>query len=828
VAEGQLTGGLLGSVSGGPEFALRPAGGREDGLDAVSPSIQPTDGGASMHDRSGLPGVFLMMETLRTGGSERQFAVLAQALDRSEFSLHLGCIRRDGGLGATLGEIPEFPLGGSLYGLTSIRTRWRLAQHLRRCDIAIAHAFDFYTNLLLIPVGRALRVPVVIGSQRQLGDLLTSAQRFVQFEALRLCDRVVCNSRAAAERLIAAGLPASRAEVIANGLPAECFASARPALPRQPGILRVGMIARMNSRAKNHGDLLRACARLQGRFPGLELLLAGDGPLRPELEREAASLGIAARVLFLGDRRDIPSILASMDVSVMPSGSESLSNAILESMAAGLPVVATRVGGNPELVADGLGLLVPPNDDEALAAALARLLEDEALRTAFGQNARRVASQDFTSERMRIRHQELYRELLAQKRWRPRAARKTMSSSGVRPIRVAIVAASPRIVGGHSAQAKALLGCWHNDPDVDASFIEIDPDFPSVLAWAGHVPFLRTLIREPLYLASLWRGLKGMEVAHIFAASYWSFLIAPAPACLVARWRGARTLVNYHSGEARDHLQRFRTARPVLQKADALVVPSQYLVDVFRDFNLNARAVPNIVDPHRFVFRIRRPLAPRLICTRGFHPYYSVDLVVRAFAEVQRAFPEASLCLLGDGATEAQVRELCSRLGLRGVDFPGVVSRQEIGGFYDRADIFINASWLDNMPVSILEAFASGTPVVTTAPEGIRYLVRHEQTGLLSQVGDPEGLARSVVRLLRDSELAARIAENAHQECRRYRWEAVREQWLATYRLLAGASEARAGQPQPMPSGEHGLSSAAPRRPPRDRDGRWRSQAHGD
>jgi hypothetical protein len=123
-------------------------------------------------------------------------------------------------------------------------------------------------------------------------------------------------------------------------------------------------------------------------------------------------------------------------------------------------------------------------------------------------------------------------------------------------------------------------------------------------------------------------------------------------------------------------------------------------------------------------------------------------------------------------------------LKLDGVNFAGVASRQEIGRLYDQADIFINASWLDNMPISILEAFACGMPVVTTAPDGIRYIVEHGRTGLLSEPGDAEALAYNVIRILRDPELAERLASNGYEELKRYRWESVREQWLEVYRSL--------------------------------------------
>jgi glycosyltransferase involved in cell wall biosynthesis len=199
--------------------------------------------------------------------------------------------------------------------------------------------------------------------------------------------------------------------------------------------------------------------------------------------------------------------------------------------------------------------------------------------------------------------------------------------------------------------------------------------------------------------------------------------------------------------------------------------------------------VPNIVDMSQFSFRERQPLRPHLICTRGFHRYYGVDVVVRAFAEVQKQFPEARLDLVGKGSTEGEVRGLVRDLNVSGVNFTGVASREEIGRRYDHADIFINASWLDNMPVSILEAFACGTPVVSTAAESIRYLVEHESTGLLSPVGDVQSLAGNVIWLLRDPDLSVRLARKAYEKSQIYRWPIVREQWLDTYRSLNSRRE---------------------------------------
>src|ERR1700674_660364 len=172
------------------------------------------------------PSVFLMVNDLQTGGTERHFAALARALRPESFQVMLGCMRRVGAFLDGLGDITEFGVGGSFFSWQAQRSFAALVKYLRSRRIVIAHSFDFYSNLMLIPAARLARVPVVIGSQRQLGDLLTPAQRAVQSGVFRISDRVVCNSRAAADLLAQRGLPRHKLTVILNGLPDEAFAGA--------------------------------------------------------------------------------------------------------------------------------------------------------------------------------------------------------------------------------------------------------------------------------------------------------------------------------------------------------------------------------------------------------------------------------------------------------------------------------------------------------------------------------------------------------------------------------------------------------------------------
>ena len=364
---------------------------------------------------TGLPVLFLMANTLETGGGERQFATLARALRLDQFELKLGCLRKQGPFAEGLDPMTEFPPGGNLFHWKAQRARFALRRYLRSNRVVIAHSFDFYSNFMLIPGARLARTPIVIGSQRQLGDLMSSFRSSAQRALFRFCDRIVSNSRAAARRLEQSGIAAGKIAVIPNALPPAAFADNVPAVPPDWQRVRVVMVARMNDPAKRHDVFLKAAARVAAQHPEVEFVLVGDGPLRSRLESMCGSLGLRDRVSFLGDRRDVPAILAASDISVLSSDSESLSNAIMESMASGLPVIACRVGGNEELVRDGEnGFLVPAGSDEQMAVRIGMLVGDRERRRSFGVAARRDA-QKFTVERVCGEYASLYQSLLEEK-----------------------------------------------------------------------------------------------------------------------------------------------------------------------------------------------------------------------------------------------------------------------------------------------------------------------------------------------------------------------------------------------------------------------------
>ena len=357
-----------------------------------------------------------------------------------------------------------------------------------------------------------------------------------------------------------------------------------------------------------------------------------------------------------------------------------------------------------------------------------------------------------------------------------------------RPVRVTIIGPSLDILGGQSVQAARLLERLQNEPELEMHFLAVNPRLPGPLRNLQKIKYLRTVVTSMAYVWSLLRHVPEYDVLHIFSASYWSFLLAPTPAILIGRLYGRKTVLNYHSGEAEDHMTRWPSAVKTLHIADKIVVPSGYLVDVFAKWDFRAEPIFNFVDFSRFRFRERKPLRPVFLSNRNMMAMYNVSVILRAFAIIQTRYPEATLTVAGDGPQRVMLEALSRELDLRNTTFTGQVSNAEMPRLYDEADIYLNSSEIDNMPLSIIEAYSCGTPVVTTDPGGIPYMLEHERTGLLVPQRDPEALAAAAMRLLDDSALAERVIANARAECERYTWEATRQQWVDLYKGLARRS----------------------------------------
>lgn len=346
---------------------------------------------------------------------------------------------------------------------------------------------------------------------------------------------------------------------------------------------------------------------------------------------------------------------------------------------------------------------------------------------------------------------------------------------------VTLVAAGLEILGGQGVQAEALVqGLRRNGYAV--RFLPINPQFPSSMRWLRKLRYARTFFNQLLYLPSL-ASLRRSDVAHVFSASYWSFLLAPVPALLAAKLFRKRAVLHYHSGEAEDHLSRWGAlVHPWLHLADEIVVPSEYLHDVFAHYGYHTRVVKNVVDTQRFAYRERSPLRPRLLSVRNLEPHYRVEDVILAFPQVKARHPDATLTVAGYGSEETRLRSLVASLGVEGIRFTGRVEPAAVPALYAEADIFINAAVVDNQPVSVLEAFASGLPVISTGTGDIAAMLRHGEAGVLVPPHDPPAIAAAVHGLLERPERALELARAGRAEAELYTWSRIAGDWADVYR----------------------------------------------
>ena len=373
------------------------------------------------------PAVLQLIDSFNQGGSEWQALQLTRRLSQSDnFTVYVASLSREGPLRSSIadlsvGPIPSFPLN-SFYDANAIRQLRLCVQWLKSSDIKIIHTHDFYTNVFGMAAASLARLPVRIASMRETAEMRTPAQKKVQRASYTLAHQIIANSRAVQETLLRDGLPKDKVSLIYNGLDvtrvstrisrsdALSLFGLPPDRPRQ----FVTIVANMRHEVKDYPMFLRSARKVVEVVPDAAFLLAGEGELADGLRRLAAELGISDNTFFLGRCENIADLLNISDVCVLSSKAEGFSNSILEYMAAGQPVVATNVGGAPEVIVEGeTGYLVSPGDDAMMASRIISLLRDPERAKQFGAAGRRLVETNFSCEAQLTKTEELYNRLLA-------------------------------------------------------------------------------------------------------------------------------------------------------------------------------------------------------------------------------------------------------------------------------------------------------------------------------------------------------------------------------------------------------------------------------
>jgi len=357
--------------------------------------------------------------------------------------------------------------------------------------------------------------------------------------------------------------------------------------------------------------------------------------------------------------------------------------------------------------------------------------------------------------------------------------------SGFGGLRIALVGPQPPPAGGMALQTAQLAELLRGD----GAQVELVPTNPPYRpAWVGRLRGLRAACRLLPYLAALWRACGRADLVHLMANSGWSWHLYAAPALWVGRLRRVPVIVNYRGGEAPGFLARSGAlVRASMAQAAALVVPSGFLVGVFAAHRMPALVVPNIVD--RALFGPATPAdagaadgGEAILVARNLEPIYDIATALRAYARLRRQRPQARLVIAGSGPEGDALRALAAGLGVAdGVEFTGRIGRDAMATRLRTSRVALNPSRVDNMPNSVLEALASGVPVVSTRVGGVGHIVEHDRSALLVPAGDDAAMAQALQRVLDDPALAQRLRAAGLAEAAAYTWDQIGPRWQAVY-----------------------------------------------
>lgn len=347
------------------------------------------------------------MTSFEPGGTERQMIELIRRLDPSRWTVHVACFHARG---AWFGRVAEAAASVASFPVESFRTpdiarhAWAFAKWCRAARVAVVHTTELYSNIFGLPGAALGRVPVRIGNRREINPDKTMAQIALQRAAYACAHRVIANSQAAADRLLLERVPADKVAVVPNGLDGAEFQPRR----QSARLRKVTVVANLRPE-KGHDVLMDAAVDVLRRFPDAHFELVGGGSELETLLARAESRRMLHAFTFLGHRDDVPERLAAADIFVLPSRSEAFPNSVLEAMAAGLPIVASGVGGMLELIDHRrTGLLVPAGNARALADAICELMDNPERAAHLATAARDEAQARYSFSRMVAAFESVY------------------------------------------------------------------------------------------------------------------------------------------------------------------------------------------------------------------------------------------------------------------------------------------------------------------------------------------------------------------------------------------------------------------------------------
>lgn len=707
-----------------------------------------------------------------TGGAEKQIYELAKRLDKNKYKvtvISLDCLGQ---------ASPEwFTSVGCqyrrfrvvrIYGLSGLLQGIRFFNFLKKEKINIIQTYHFSSDMWGTFWGKLAGVPVIYSNRRDMGfwrkPWHIHAYRWINQWVSKI---IVVSNSIRDMVLLTEEVPEGRIEVIYNGvdLPVD---PPKPSLAELKDNLVIMHVASL-SPVKGHVYLLEAFKDILGQFKDAKLVLIGEDMLNGSIQDQALKMGLKDQVLFLGERKDVSSLLTIADICVLPSLSEGMSNAILEYMAAGKPVIASNVGGNPELVQNGYnGLLVDKENSGQLKDALLDLLQNKEKRLTLGQNGLSMVKTKFTMQAMLAHYEKLY------------------VNGGIRVLHLVSS-------GGFFGAERVILNLASQQKEGE------------VLSWVGainneHNPHLeiiqeaqRTGLKTAVFdsrsqadlktVSSLRDFLKVNNIDILHTHNYKSDITG----FLATRLTKVKWVATMHGWISSDSKLRWYESldRIVLKFAQKTICVSP---------QAGLTVIANGVDCGQFYpAQVDQNLKKSL----GINSHETVITIVGRLGEekghqilfkaldlIIPQYPDFKCLVVGEGLLMKTLQEQVSSLKLSGhVIFTG--NRKDMPEIYRICDILVNASFTEGMPMTILEAMATKVAVIATSVGGVPGVIKNEVNGLLLKPGEPESLSLAILGLLKDTDRRKALSQQAFKDVNeKYSQQRMAENYKNLYQGL--------------------------------------------
>lgn len=700
-------------------------------------------------------------------GAERQVYELIRLIDREKFELYLFILHQTS-IPAELSQLKVYSEGlgvERIYSPRAFSQGRRFCQILKEKGVDILLTFHFGSDMWGSYWGRKAKVPVIVSSRRDTGFWRRKhhlkSYRFVN----KWFDKIYAVSGAVERMVLEEGVPAAKIEVIYNGVDLRRFdvQTQEKLLVVPKGVFLAGCVGNFNL-AKGHVYFLEAAAKVINKFPSAYFILAGAGPLKEQLAARAEELGISERVVFLGKTENIPALLRQFHVCVLPSLTEGLSNALLEYMAAGKPVVATDAGGNAEVIRDGEnGFLVPVKDPEAIAQKICLLFEDRQKAAELGLNARKTVEEKFNIVD-RVRELESSLERL-----------RRSAPDQKQPIRVMHLISSSGLFGAEKVMLS--LGRSLNNKDLESIMAAIDNSHNPHLelideARRYDLPFFVFRSEGRLDFGAVRRMCKyieseGIDIVHSHNIKA-NFLAA-----LACRKAGIPLVVTNHNwtkGGGKLALYEYIDVFVMRHFAQRIIAVSEGVRHDMMRKGIPEKKIRLIINGVEKELLNGEALKKEEMGLRKDTPVIGVvarlswekghRYLIDAMPDILREYPEVVFIFFGEGPMRRELEKMVKACGLSdNVVFAGY--QPEMEKVYPMIDIIVQPSLREGVPMSLLEAMSFGRAIVATDAGGVRGLIRHKDTGLLIKPGSCSGIREAVLQLLSDPALKARLSDNA-------------------------------------------------------------------